>query len=202
MGELAPAVLDELRRLAPFDPEEHGDWEAVLDRANAQPGVRRRRLQRPAQRGPRSLLTAAVVVLAVAAAPALAFSTPLRQFLGLEYPPVGSFKATITTISFPKTQRYALPKVTVAFSIGKSGKLPGSGIPKGTIIIVSVGGKSARGTSQTVVAHGANGRYRATALVPPGGIAVVYVMGFLPSLRAPNGVYFSAPIVLPDRSSQ
>lgn len=153
-------------------------------------------------RRPRSLLAAAVVVAAVVAAPALAFSTPVRQFFGLGYPPVGPFKATITGVSSARTYRYALPKITVRFTIGKRGEPAGSGIPIGTSVLVYVSGRTGDAWSQTVVARGGNGRYSATTLAPPGGIAAVYIMGFLPSLRAPQGVYFSVPVVFRDRSSQ
>ena len=206
MVDVAPVILEELRRLSPFDPDERGDWEAVLDQATGRKDSGRLwprwRIDRRAPRRPHSLLAAAVVLAAVMAAPALAFSTPIRQFFGLGYPPVGPFKATITGISSPRTYRYALPKVTVMFTIGKPGEPPGSGIPKGTSVFVYVSGKTGDAWSQTVAARGGNGRYSATTLAPPGGIAAVYIMGFVPSLRVPQGVYFSVPAVFPDRSSQ
>lgn len=208
MLDLSSGAVEELQRLSPLDPDEHGDWEAVLDRANARCSrsvawLRRQRdLGRPVRRSPRSLLAAAVVVAAVAAGPALAFSTPLRQFFGLEYPPVGPFTATVTSVTSVTTYRYALPKVKITFTIGTRGKPAGSGIPKGTAVLVYVSGKSGLGWNQTVVARGGDGRYSATTLAPPGGVAAVYVMGFVPSLRAPNGVYFSVPAVYPDRSSR
>jgi hypothetical protein len=203
MLDVEPVVLEELQRLSPFDPDERGDWDAVLAQAKVQRRrLGRRQAPRLIPRGTRSLLAAGAVVAAVVAAPALAFSTPLRHFFGLEYPPAGPFKATITGISFPKTYRYALPKVTVTFTIGDAGKSPGSGVPNGSTVLVYVSGKTADAWNTPVIATGANGRYSATTLAPPGGIAVVYIVGFLPSLRAPHGVYFSVPVVFPDRSSQ
>ena len=213
MRDVEPVILEELQRLSPFDPDAQGDWQGVLDQAtrrNAPGGLwprwrgdRRagRDVSMRLPRRPRSLLAAAVVLAAVVAAPALAFSAPVRQFLGLEYPPVGPFRATITGVSSVRTYRYALPKIMVRFTIGKAGGPPGSGIRKGTSVLVYVSGKTGNAWDRTVVARGGNGRYSATTLAPPGRIAAVYIMGFVPSLRHPQGVYFSVPVIFPAHSS-
>jgi hypothetical protein len=74
--------------------------------------------------------------------------------------------------------RWGLAKVTVTFTIGEPGRAPGSGIPPYSYFLMLLESKTG-GPSHTVVATGADGYYRATTYVPPGGIGGVEIGGFL-----------------------
>ncbi len=127
----------------------------------------------------RLLVAAAVLVAAIVAAPALAFSTTVREFVGLTKPsPPPFLVATITSVVGHKHQ--AVPMVTVTFTVGEHGKSVGTGVPLASEFFVFVVAKIApeRNSRDFVTANGAHGRYSATTVLPPGGIASIQIGGW------------------------
>jgi hypothetical protein len=82
MLDVEPLILDELGRLAPYEPELAGDWQSVLARAGS--SRPHRRLQR------KRMLWAAVaglVLLIAVAAPALGLGPPFLDFFSAKHAP-------------------------------------------------------------------------------------------------------------------
>jgi hypothetical protein len=185
-------------------------WDDVLDRLgrpttkSGSPAPRRRRI---GGRSLRSLLAAALVGATVAATPALAFSTTVRQLIGLKKPaqpaPLGwtrpRLAATVTGLSFPRKEPYGLPMVTVRFTIGEFGKPPGTGVPFGSYFLVHVTGRSGPPSGPYFGrAHGSHGRYVATVPLPRGGVGSVEVAGWIDVRKGPsaaNGTFW-IPVVV------
>jgi hypothetical protein len=161
--------------------------EHLLDRIRIEPRPHRRFPQLfPGRK--RSLLAAAIVVSAVAAAPALAFSTTVRELVGLKETSSPPFLvATITGVTVHKPHSPALATVTVTFTVGEHGKSPGTGVPPGSDFELFLYGKtSSPGSSRLFIStNGTNGHYSATTLLPPGGIGSIQVGGWVSN--APGG---------------
>ncbi|HWJ32738.1 MAG TPA: hypothetical protein VNR59_10395 [Gaiellaceae bacterium] len=148
-------------------------WDDVLERLDApRAAPTRRRLIGP---------LAATLAIVVVAAPAFAFSPKVRGLVGLASTPhahrvvVARLTGVVVHKPYPKT---GLSSVTVTFTVGEAGKPPGPAVPRGSALFVVLLGK--HGTKSPLTrAHGAHGRYRATTLLPPGGIANIWVGGWL-----------------------
>jgi hypothetical protein len=166
------------RLLAVDDLTDDGDWDDV---------------RRRAPRRTRSLVATAVLVAAVAAAPALAFSTTARGLVGLKTSaPSPAFVARVTGVFFQGPNR-AGTLVTVTFTVGEHGEPPGSGVPQGSTFLVL-----ATRTSQLAPASGSHGRYRATIRLGSGGLAGIQIGGFMPSKgpKVLNGGFWVPTIIV------
>ncbi len=184
-------------------------FDAIADRTDDSDWQDVRRRAAGSRRPVRSLLAAAFVGAAVAAAPALAFSAGVQQLVGLRRPAPPSAStswtrprlvAKVTGMSFQKLSRYGLPRVTVTFTVGEAGKAPGTGITFGSYFLVDVA--SATGAPFLPVlarAYGAHGHYEVTTPVPPGGIGSIKIAGFINHPTGPsaaNGTFW-IPVVIP-----
>jgi hypothetical protein len=128
----------------------------------------------------RLLVAAAVVVAAVIAAPALAFSTTVRELVGLSHrvsPPF--LVATVTSVVVHKHQ--PVPMVTISVTVGEHGKSIGAGVPLGSDFQVFVWGKLLRDNFWHAEANGARGRYSATLVQPRGGVRMIQIGGYEPN---------------------
>jgi hypothetical protein len=155
----------------------------------------------------RSLLAAAVVGAALVATPALAFSTTVRQLIGLSKPthvaPLGwtrpQLVAKVTGLSFPKQKPFGLPMVTVSFTVGEARKPPGTGVTFGSYFLVHVASRTGTSSSPYFApAHGSHGHYVATLPLPHGGIGSVEVAGWINVRKGPsaaNGTFW-IPVVV------
>jgi hypothetical protein len=125
----------------------------------------------------RALIAAAVLAAVVAAAPALAFSTTVRELVGLTTKTSPHFVARVTDafVHGPHPRPGIL--VTVTFTVGEQGKPPGTGIPPKSTFLVLVGGLP----GHLVAAHGKNGRYNATLRLARSKIGNIQIGGFMPS---------------------
>ena len=131
------------------------------------------RARRPVRR--RWLVAAvAVVVAALSAGPALAFSTTVRDLVGLtRISPPPFLVATVTSVVVHKHQ--PVPMVTVNFTVGEHGKPIGTGVPLGNACYVFVYGKPLLDNFWQAEASGTGGRYTATAVLPRGGVRSVQI---------------------------
>ena len=176
------------RILAIADLTDDSDWKDVRRRAcrthDGRPAVMRLPWLDP--RRTRSLVAAAIVVAAVAAAPALAFSTTVRELVGLQTssPRGPVFVATVTGVVLHGPNR-AGTLVTVTFTVGEPGKPPGTGVPQGSTFLVLV-----THTSQMAPAQGEHGHYQARTRLGPGGFTGIQIGGYMPSKggKVLNGV--------------
>lgn len=179
------------------DRTDDSDWRDVLRRAA--------RGRRPL--GP--LFVAALVGAAMAAAPALAFSTSVQELIGLKKPappPSTSWNhprllAKVTGMSYHRLSRYGLPLVTVKFTIGEVGKPPGTGVTFGSYFLVDVESKTGKPFLPVlgVRAYGSRGHYEATFPTPPGGIGGIKIAGFINHPTGPseaNGTLW-IPVIIP-----
>lgn len=135
----------------------------------------------------RSLVAAAVLVPVVVVAPALAFSTTVRQFVGLSSsPPVVQrwVQATLTGTIIDNPNPRPGTTVTIAWTIGEPGKPRDAGFG-GTGLFMRLLSKSGAPTERTR-AHGTRGRYSATTRVPPGGIRDIQ-LGIIGYSDGPTG---------------
>jgi hypothetical protein len=139
-----------------------------------------RAFSRLVPRRTRSLVATALVLAAVAAAPALAFSTTVRELVGLKSPTLPStgpaLEAKLTSVIVHHRRVGAV--ISVKFSIGEPGKRPGTGIPHGSLFQILLIPKHGAPT-RLDGAQGENGRYSATARVPASGIANIQIGGWL-----------------------
>jgi hypothetical protein len=190
-------------------------WDEVLARLGARtaPSARRAPSMRrnPPGRSLRSLVAAALVGAAVATAPALAFSTTVRQLIRLYEPthpaPLGWTRprlvAKVTGLSFPIKKPFGLPMVTVRFTIGEVGRPPGTGITFGSSFLVHVASRTgAPSWPYFVRAHGSHGHYVATVPLPRGGVGGVEVAGWINVRKGPsaaNGTFW-IPVVVTAQS--
>jgi hypothetical protein len=185
-------------------------WDDVLARLgeqDAKPVAVARGLRGRFGRSFRSLLAAALVGAALAAAPALALSPAVRHLVGLSKPPHAAplgwtrlrLVAKVTGLSFPKQKPFGLPMVTVRFTIGEAGKPPGTGITFGSYFLVSVTSRTGAASNPYFVrADGSHGHYVATAPRPRGGIGSVEVAGWINVRKGPsaaNGTFW-IPVVV------
>jgi hypothetical protein len=130
------------------------------------------------------LLAAAVLLAALVTTPALAFSSTVRQFVGLKTGesvrgPV--FEARVTGLKFHGPNRPGTV-VTVTFTVEQQGRPPGTGVPKGSSFLVLV-----TRTNHLAPAYGKDGYYHAAARLGPGGFGGVQIGGFMPS-NGPRGL--------------
>jgi hypothetical protein len=141
---------------------------------------RRRHLPRLLSRRGRLLVAAAVLVAAVVAAPALAFSTTVREFVGLTKPsPPPFLVATITGVKVRRPRPPALATVTVTFTVGENGRRPGAGVPFGSAFSVLLASKTdPQLNASLIAAKGSDGYYSVTTLLPAGGIGSIQIGGF------------------------
>jgi hypothetical protein len=170
--------------------------EAFAGSAEPLPGAARRRHQMT--RRTRSLVTA-IVLAAVVATPALAFSTTVRELVGLNGSSPPALQATVTGTVIHKKPRFGLAKVTVTFTIGEPGKPPGSGITFGSHFQILLLNRAGRPSSFRLgAADGKHGRYSATTILPTGGIEGIKIGGFLNyptgGSTAKNAVDFWIPV--------
>lgn len=185
-------------------------WDDVLTRLGqqeAKPAAVAPGRRGPAGRSFRSLLVAALVGAALAATPALAFSTTVRQLIGLSKPtPAAPFGwtrprlvAKVTGLSFPKQKPFGLPMVTVSFTVGEARKSPGTGITFGSYFLVHVTSRTgAPSNPYFAPAHGSHGHYAATLPLSHGGIGSVEVAGWINVRKGPsaaNGTFW-IPVVV------
>ncbi len=187
-------------------------WEDVLDRLDSEclsPPARSHgdarggtpRLGR-ARWSSRSLLVAAVAGAVVAATPALALSTTVRQFVGLSKSTSRAtlgwtrphLVARVTGVSFPKRERFGLPMATVRFTIGEPGKQPGTGVTFGSYFLVHLASKSGAPSAPYFVrARASHGHYVVTAPLPRGGIGSIEIGGWINVRTGPsaaNGTFW------------
>lgn len=182
--------MNETRSTAFADPElaELFDREpellAIADAINATAPnvttetVRPSRGRMVARRG-RLLVAAAVLAVAVAAAPALAFSTTVRELVGLTTKSGSQphFVARVSSVSVHGKRPRPGTLVTVTFTVGEQGKPPGTGIPPRSTFLVLVGGSP----GHLATAHGKNGQYSATVRLARAEIGGIQIGGFMPS---------------------
>jgi hypothetical protein len=185
-------------------------FEAITDMSDASDwrDVRRRARRRPAGRSIRSLLAAAIAGAAVAAAPALAFSTTVQHLIGLNKPthpaPLAwtrpKLVAKVAGLTFPKQEPFGLPMVTVRFTIGEVGKPPGTGITFGSYFLVHLASRTGAPSGPWFVrAHGSRGHYVATVPLPRGGVGSIEIGGWINVPKGPsaaNGAFW-IPVVIP-----
>jgi hypothetical protein len=128
----------------------------------------------------RLLVAAAVLVAAVVAAPALAFSTTVREFVGLQKSaPPPFLVATITGVKVHRPRPPALATVTITFTVGENGRRPGVGVPFGSAFSVLLASKTApQLNAPLIAANGSNGYYSVTTLLPAGGVGSIQIGGF------------------------
>lgn len=169
--------------------------------------VRRRARRGSARRPIRSLLAAAVAGAAVAATPALAFSTTVQHLIGLNNrahraPPRWTrphLVAKVTGLSFPKQEPFGFPMVRVRFTIGEAGTRPGTGVTFGSYFLVHVGSRTGAPSAPWLVrAHGSHGHYVATLPIPRGGIGSIEIGGWINVRKGPsaaNGTFW-IPVVI------
>jgi len=143
-------------------------------------------------------LVAAIVLAAVVATPALAFSTTVRELVGLSSSPP-ALQATVTGMVIHKKPRFGLAKVTVTFTVGEPGKPPGSGITFGSHFQILLFNRAGRRSSfWRASADGKHGRYSETTLVPTGGIGAIQIGGYLNyptgGSTAKNAIDFWIPV--------
>ena len=178
-------------------------WDDVLDRLNGQSGslvaaepvptVRPNRLV--IRRSLLAPLAAALVTVVVVAAPALAFSSRVRELVGLTTStpnPVFIAHVTGVFVHGPDTRPGTL--VTIRFTVAQPGKPPGLGIPKRSTFEVLL----TRRSGQFASAYGSNGHYQATIRLGPGrGIGGIQVGAFMPSKgpRVINGGFWIPTVI-------
>ena len=160
----------------------------LLDEIRIQPRPYRQFPQLLSRRR-RLLVAAAIVVAAVVAVPALAFSTTVRELVGLKTASSPPFLvATVTSVVVHKPHPPALATVTVTFTVGEHGKPPGTSVPFGSAFELFLVGKTppTRNNSPVFIrTNGSHGRYSATTLLPPGGIGSIQIGGWVSN--APGG---------------
>lgn len=189
--ELEPELRDRLLSLD--EPVSHADWEDVVSRSPAS----RVRLHRG--RFTRSTTVAGTVVAAVAA---LALSSSVRAFVGLQsshHRPELVARVTGAFVHRP-VPRYGPPWVTITFTIGEQGKAPGTGIPWGSYFLVDLASRTGAPTSPLLIrAYGTRGHYRVTARLPQGGIGRIMVGGWLNVRKGTSAAdgEFWIPVVIP-----
>ena len=149
---------------------------------------------RAVPRRSRLLVAAAVLAAAVAAVPAIAFSTTVRELVGLttkSSSPHFIAKVTDVVVHSPRPRPGAL--VTVTFTVGEQGKPPGTGIPQWSTFLVLVYGSP----GHLAAAHGKNGRYSATIRLARGEIGGIQIGGFMPSKgpKVLNGGFWIPTII-------
>jgi hypothetical protein len=142
----------------------------------------------------RLLVVAAVLAAAVATAPALAFSTTVRELVGL--PTKSSsphFVARVTHVVVHGPHPRPGVLVTITFTVGEQGKPPGTGIPPNSTFLVLVAGLP----GHMATAHGENGRYSATIRLARGKIGDIQIGGFMPSkgLKVLNGGFWIPTVI-------
>jgi hypothetical protein len=180
------------------DRADDSDWHDVCRRAD-EISCRAHTSRPPTRVLPRRtqyLLAAAVLIAAVVVAPALAFSTTVRQLVGLSSsPPVIQrwVQATLTGTIIQNPNPRPGTMITITWTIGEPGKLrdPGFG---GTGLFMRLLSKTGAPTRRTP-AHGARGRYSATTRVPPGGIRNIQ-LGVVGYSDGPTG-HHAAPGLFP-----
>lgn len=135
-----------------------------------------------------SVLAVAVIAAAIASASALA--SP---------PPDLVAKLTGATIQHRRT----VDLVTVTFTIGERGKRPGTGIPPGSVFLVTMLPAHGAPAPQMVQAHGKNGHFTVSAFVPHGGIRGIEIGGWLNRPKgmptAAGGFFLPITVVSPNR---
>jgi hypothetical protein len=179
-----------------LDDDTQHDWSDVSTRAAAGEGssTPAREIhdhgRRPAARpGLRGLVAAAVVGAAIAAVPALAFSTPLRKLVGLDSVPRPVLAARLIRAPVPGSRPRRGALITVTFTVAKPGKPPGTGVARGSSFAVVVIPEPSRERLVLTQAHGANGYYRARIRWPGGRIGSIGIAGWLnvPESTIPTG---------------
>jgi hypothetical protein len=164
----------------------------LLDEIRIEPRPHRS-FPRLVQRRTGLLVASGVLAAYVAAAPALAFSTTVRELVGLKTsssPPV--FVARVTGVSFNGPNRPGT-LVTVTFTVGEQGQPPGTGVPQGSTFAVL-----ATRTHQLSPAYGKHGHYRATIRLGSGGLTGIQVGGFMPQKepgKVRNGGFWIQTII-------
>jgi hypothetical protein len=173
--------MNETRSSAFADPElsELFDGEpellAIADAITATTPNRTAKVVRA--RRSRLLVAAAVLAAVVAAAPALAFSTTVRELVGLTTKTSPHFVARVTDVVVHGPRPRPGVLVTITFTVGEQGKPPGTGIPQGSTFLVLVDGLP----GHLAAASGKNGRYTATLRLARGEIGSIQIGGFMPS---------------------
>jgi hypothetical protein len=163
----------------------------LLDEIRIEPRPQRA-LPRLFPRRTRSLIATAIVLAAIAAAPALAFSTTVRDLVGLKIGSPGPvFVARVTGVVIHGPNRPGT-LVTIMFAVGEQGKPPGTGIPQGSTFLVFVPRKT-----QLAPAYGKHGHYQATTRLGRGGLTGIQIGGFMPSKgpKVLNGGFWIQTII-------
>ena len=180
------------------DAPNDADWQDVLRRADRMSATTTKRAWLPeGRRRWGSLLVAAVVVVAVAVAPALAFSRTVREFVGLSSSPAPLIQRWVQATLTGTITRNPNPRpgtmITITWTIGEPGKTldPGFG---GEGLFLRLVSKSGAPTER-IPAHGARGRYSATTRVPLGGIRNIQ-LGIIGYSNGPTGRH-KAPGLFP-----
>jgi hypothetical protein len=148
--------------------------------------------------GVRSVAATVLVLAAIAAAPALAFSTTVRQLVGIEARNARAphLQATVTGVSVHNRPVGAV--ATVTFTVGELGKHAGVGIPAGSVFLVLFIPRRG-GSTHLIQATGANGHYSVTGWVPRGGLRGVWIGGWLNRLPMPTAAGgFWLPVTVVD----
>jgi hypothetical protein len=190
------AIADAIASVAGRErSEEAAEGEDAAAHASGRKPVSDRPVRRFVGR-PVLAFVAAVGAFVVLTAPALAVSQTLRELVGLSRSQ-GSpqlIVARLISVNVHPAPRFAPPLATVTFTVGRVGRLPGTGIPEGSVMEVQFVGRDASGP--LVKAYGRHGRYRVTLRSPEGGIRNILIGGFLNSVKTPvaNGDFW-IPIV-------
>jgi hypothetical protein len=182
--DIDPIYVDSLEALALPVTNVAPAWSDVIARAQTR--------QPRGSRG-RSLAVAAVLLAAVVVAPALAFSTSVRQFVGLaSTPPVAQNWARATLTGTINHSPRPGTLITITWTIGEPGKLRDPGFDGQGLFIRLL--SKAGGAAQTGTAHGSHGRYSAIVRVPSGGIRDIEIgidgLSVGPTGRHPAPVLF------------
>lgn len=174
------------------------DRRSAPDRGTSRGGPRWRRAVPP---GTRSLVAAAVVGAAIAAVPALAFSTQMREFVGLNSLPRPVLAARLTRAPVYGSRLQPGTLITVNFTVGKPGELPGTGVARGSAFAVFLIPKAVpeAPTPRTLLtqAQGTNGRYRATFRWPGGRVGGIRIAAWLNLPNGPPTAYSGAWLQIP-----
>lgn len=148
------------------------------------------------------MLVAIVFSAALLAGSALAVSPKLRELVGFNgsgNPRHELIVAEVIAVNYHlPAPPFAPALATVTFTAGQAGEAPGAGIPDGSVLFVSLLGKTGS-YGPLIKAFGGHGRFHVTLRTPAGGIREILVGGWLNTTKgspAANGEFW-IPVISP-----